>query len=188
MTVEIRRHRFSVHDYHCMAKEGILGEDDRIELIEGEIVEMAPIGSRHAAQVSLLGTRLGQKVVPDQCIIRIQSPVRLSPYSEPEPDIALVRAREDFYKVRHPSPDEVILLIEVADSSLAYDRDLKSGLYARWGVGEYWLIDLNDTAVHVFRGPSVDGYATHAVLRGSDLLTCIELPFLLLRVDEILIG
>ncbi len=116
----IRRHRFNVADYHRMGEAGILNEDDRVELIDGEIIEMTPIGSPHGGRVKQLNYLL-TRAVGEEAIIAAQDPVILGDRSEPEPDLALLRPRADFYKESHPQPDDVLLLIEVADTSLEKD-------------------------------------------------------------------
>jgi hypothetical protein len=151
------RHRFSVEDYYRMAEAGILTESSRVELIEGEIVEMTAIGSRHAACVKrlmhLLTARVGERAV-----VSVQDPVRLSAFSEPQPDLALLRPRDDFYARAHPGPQDTLLVIEVAETSAALDRGVKGPLHARAGIAEMWLADLEQDVVEVFRDPSAEGY------------------------------
>ena len=154
-------HRFTVDEYHRMAEVGLLGEDDRVELLEGEIIDMSPIGSRHAACVNRL-TRLLATGLGDRAIVAVQNPVRVSDLSEPQPDLAVLRARDDFYAEQLPGPADVLLLIEVADTSLAFDRHVKVPLYARAGVPEVWVVDLDGEVVEVFRGPGPEGYADAA--------------------------
>jgi Uma2 family endonuclease len=152
-----RRHRLTVGDYYNMAKTGILKIDDRVELIEGEIIDMTPIGSRHAATVD----RLNHLILPtlaSRAIVRVQQPVGLSDWSELVPDIAVVAFRSDFYESAHPTPADIRLLIEVADSSLAYDRDFKLPLYARHGIREVWLLDIEAKALRIFRSPVGNAY------------------------------
>ena len=151
------RHRLTVADYHRMGEAGILREDAHVELIDGEIIDMAPIGSLHAGTVSYLA-RLLMRAVGDQAVVSIQNPVMLDEHSEPEPDIALLRPRTDFYKTRHPHPSDVLLVIEVADSSLRYDREFKLPLYARHGITEVWIVDLALNVVDVYRRPEANHY------------------------------
>ena len=155
----LRRHRLNVDEYYRMAEAGILGPDARVELIEGEIIDMAPIASRHAAVVRQLAHILHQNV-GDQAIVSTQNPVRLDRYSEPEPDLALLRPRDDFYAAAHPGPGDVLLIIEVADTSLRYDREIKIPLYARHGIPEVWLVDLENERLLRFLEPGPDGYRT----------------------------
>ncbi len=160
---------FTVEEYERMAETGILTEDDRVELIEGAIVEMTPIGSRHAACVARL-TRLFGRLLGDAVIVWVQNPVRLSRYSEPQPDLALLRPRPDFYAGAHPEPADVLLLIEVADATLETDRTVKAPLYAKAGISETWIVDLDGGRVEVSRRPAPDGYqSVRAVPRGESL-------------------
>jgi Uma2 family endonuclease len=152
LDIELTRHRFTLDEYHRMAETGILNEDDRVELIRGEIVQMTPMGRRHASCVArlndvLLGALRGHTVLWPQL------PLTILPDSEPQPDVILLRYRDDFYRDALPGPEDVALLIEVADSSLRYDRRLKTPLYAEAGVREYWIIDLEGDAVEVYRSP-----------------------------------
>jgi Uma2 family endonuclease len=187
MTAQPIRRRFTVHDYYRMAKAGILHEDDRVELIEGEIIEMPPIGSHHSSIVDRLVWLLHQKVDLRERLIRVQEPVRLSAESEPLPDIVIVPFREDFYRQRHPRPDEVLLIIEVADSSLAYEHQIKIPLYGRSGVPEVWVVDANGRAVDVFRQPEADGYSEHhRVVDSAASLTPAKLRTLTLQLEDIL--
>jgi Uma2 family endonuclease len=167
--VPIARWRFTVTDYHQMARAGILGEDDRVELIEGEIVEMSPIGGPHLQCVNRL-TRLCVLRFGDAAIVSVQNPVRLDRYNEPQPDVVLARQREDEYGSGPPEPGDILLLIEVADSSLRYDRQIKLPLYARSGVPEVWIVDLGRATVSSYRDPTADGYQQSLTAgRGSTL-------------------
>jgi Uma2 family endonuclease len=186
MTAQPARHHFTVHDYYRMARAGILHEDDRVELIEGEVIEMPPIGSHHTAIVERLNWLFSQKLDLTQTLIRVQDPVRLSPDTEPQPDIALVPFREDFYRLRHPGPDELLLVIEVADSSLAYDQDIKVPLYARSGVPEIWVVDVASSAVDIFRQPQANGYSDHRRVEDSGAwLSPVKLPSLSIQLQDI---
>lgn len=185
MTVQLLRRRFTVDEYQRMGQVGILGEDDRLELLEGEIVEMAPIGSRHQATVNRL-TELFSARVSGRALVSVQGPTRLAEDSEPQPDLMLLRRRDDFYASAHPGPADVLVLVEVSDTSTDYDREVKVPLYARHGIQEVWLVGLETDTVEVYRGPTAQGYwnLTRSV-RGQDLapelLTGIELA-----VDDIL--
>lgn len=152
------KHRISVHAYHRMGEAGILAPEARVELIEGEIIDMAPIGSRHASVVNRL-TRIIVPAVGERAIVQVQGPVRLSELSEPEPDIALLKPRADYYRDALPGAADVLLLIEVADSTQRYDRRIKVPLYARHGVPEVWVIDLENALVHFHRRPGGGAYA-----------------------------
>ena len=177
--VETRKHRLSVTDFQRMAEVGILGEGDRLELIEGEIIHMAPIGSRHAAVVDQLAQLL-HKAVGDAAILRVQGPLQLGEHSQPQPDLALLRYRRDFYAQAHPGPEDTLLLIEVADYSLAYDRQIKIPLYARHLIPEAWLINLQQDRLEIYQSPSSEGY--ERILRPSSPGTA-PLPELATELD-----
>jgi Uma2 family endonuclease len=153
----LRRHRLSVNDYYRMAAAGILHEDSRVELIEGEIIDMTPIGKSHGGTVKYL-TRILTETLGRKAIISVQDPVRLGDFSEPQPDLMALRPRQDFYRTAHPRTGDVLLLIEVADTTLRYDREVKMPLYARYGVVEAWLVDLENRRLEIFRDPSHQGY------------------------------
>lgn len=185
MSIQLIPHRFTVDEYHEMARAGVLGEDVRVELIEGEIVDMTPIGSRHAAAVDLL-TRWLVQGCGERAIVRIQGPVRLSPRSELQPDVAVLRARDDFYRTSAVAPGDVLLLVEIADTSLPYDRGVKLPLYARARIPEVWLADLIRDRVEVFSEPAPDGYRRSETReRGTDLVP-LSFPGLSLAVDTLL--
>ena len=152
------RHRISVDEYYLMADAGVLAPDARVELIEGEIIDMAPQKSRHASAVSELMSRLVM-AVGRQARVTCQVPLRLSTRSEPEPDLMLLRPRADGYSQSHPSAADVWLLIEVADSSARYDCEIKVPLYARHGVAEVWVFDLEAGRARFYRQLSGDEYA-----------------------------
>lgn len=153
-----RRHRLSVSDYYRMAEVGILRPDERVELIDGEIIDMAPPGSLHAGTVDQLLDRL-RAAVGSTAIVRVQNPIALDRFSEPQPDLTLLQRRADFYKTNHPTAHDVLLVIEVADTSLRFDRDIKTALYARNGIPEVWLVDLRSQQVTRFRTPRHGTYA-----------------------------
>ena len=155
----VARRPLTVADYHRMGEVGILTERDRVELIEGELIAMSPIGSEHAGAVNALNRRLVQ-VVGERGIVAVQNPVRLDDLSEPQPDFAVLKPRPDDYRKATPRPDEVLLVIEVADSSLSYDRGVKRSLYARHGIPEFWIVNLTAGEVEVCRAPSGDSYAS----------------------------
>lgn len=184
-TPAVVRKRFTTREYEQIAAAGVFAEDDRVELLEGEIVEMSPLGPLHSACVDRLN-RLLQRQVKDAAIVRVQSPVRLGQHSEPQPDVSLLQPRADFYAGGHPEPEDVLLLVEVADSSLSYDRELKLPIYARAGIAEVWLVGLLPQTVEVFRAPSEDGYGEKRTARRGDVLTAINLPSIRLDVAEIL--
>lgn len=159
MSVTVVRRRFSADEYRCMIDAGILTRDDHVELIDGEIVEMSPIGNRHGACVDALSAALWP-MAQGRAQVRVQGHVRVDPRSEPQPDIAVLRPRPDRYARSAPGPEDILLLVEVADSSLAYDRLRKIPLYAAAGVPEVWLVDLTNDRVEVHREPGPQGYGS----------------------------
>ena len=150
------RHLISVDAFHRMVETGILGHQDRVELIDGEIIDMSPIGVLHAAIVDVLARHFGRRT-GESVFVRCQNPLRLDDISEPEPDIAILRPRADFYMTAHPGASDVLLVIEVADTSLAYDLGTKVPLYARHGIPEVWVIDAATRQTRVFRRPVGSG-------------------------------
>ena len=178
-------HRFDVDDYYRMAAAGILGPEDRVELIEGEIVDMAPIGSDHAATTDILNELVARAIATGRVQVRVQGPLRLDRRNEPQPDLMLLRPRPDRYRSGHPTAADVLLLVEVADTSLAYDRGPKLALYARHGVPEVWLIDLVSRAVEICREPGPDGYAERRQL-SEGLATPMLVPELAIDVATLL--
>lgn len=171
------RRRFTVDEYYRMAETGVLPEEENVELLDGQIYLMSPIGSEHASCVDRLN-RLFVLGAGEDAIVRVQNPIRLSDTSEPEPDLALLSPREDDYTTRHPGPADVLLIIEVADSSLDFDQKTKLPLYARAGIPEYWVIALRDNQVHVFHTPEGNQYATHEPYGPDDEVAVAALPSL----------
>ena len=169
------RHRLTVDDYHQMAESGILGPDDRVELIAGEALDMSPIGSLLAALVAALSDYLS-RLAAGRLTVWSQNPIHLSDSSEPRPDIALVKPRPDFYAAAHPRPADTLLIIEVAESSLAYGLGIKVPLYARHGIPEVWVIDAATRTTHRFRGPGPNGYAEQVMVPVDEPLNCLALP------------
>ncbi len=169
------RHRLTVDNYHHMAESGILGPDDRVELIAGEVLDRSPIGSLHAALVAALSDYLG-RVAAGRLTVWSQNPIRLDDSSEPQPDIALVKPRPDYYAAAHPGPADTLLVVEVAESSLAYDLGVKVPLYARHGIPEVWVIDAATRTTHRFRGPRPEGYSEQNMIGPDEPLACLTLP------------
>lgn len=181
----VRRHCFNVDDYHAMVEAGVLREDDRVELIRGEVVEMVPIGSPHVACVARLNRWLVQ-CAGDRAIVSVQGPVRLSRVSEPQPDLVLLKARSDFYESALPAPQDVLLAIEVADTSLHYDREVKVPLYAESGIPELWIVDLAGRGVEVYSKPEANRYGTLLRVAQDEALQVAALPECRIKVSEIL--
>lgn len=159
MSVQPARYRFTVHEYERMGAAGVFHPEDRLELIDGEIVTMAPIGSRHAACVDRL-TRLLTSVSGDRLLVRVQNPVRLDTGSEVQPDVSLLRPRENFYSTAHPGPADVLLVVEVSDTTRAFDLGVKARLYAHAGIPTTWVVDVAERCVHVLSDPDAGGYRT----------------------------
>lgn len=153
----VQRHRLTVEEYHRMGETGVLGPDARVELIEGEVLDMAPTGSKHYSLVARLH-RLPSAAVGDGAFVASQSPLHLDRHNEPEPDLALSRPRADFYADALPTARDALLVIEVSDPTLAYDLRTKAALYARHGVPEYWVFDLPARTLRFFRAASGDRY------------------------------
>ena len=151
------RHKLSIEDFHQMGRAGILRDDSRIELMEGDLIDMAPIGSFHASVVSTLSMFFARQV-GEFAIVSTQNPVRLPPDSEPQPDIALLKPISDRYRSALPTAADVLLIIEVADTTAEYDREIKLPLYARHGVPEVWLIDLKGGMLEIYLEPGSKGY------------------------------
>jgi Uma2 family endonuclease len=176
-TCEMIRHRFSVEQYHRMIDAGIFAPDDRLELIHGELIKMSPINRRHAAfcaRISYLLERLGRRAMK-----RIQDPITLTD-SEPQPDVAIVRWRDDFYLAGHPTPPDIYWVIEVADTNIAYDREVKVPLYMPAGIPEVWLVNLDADCLEVYRQQG------QQMLRRGQTITPLYFPELAFRVDELL--
>ncbi len=185
MSAQLEKRHFSVAEYYRMAEAGVLKPDDRVELIEGEIVKMSPIGSRHAACVARL-IRLLQSLTGQTTILWVQNPVRLSDFSEPEPDVALLKYRDDFYAAHHPTPEDVLLVIEVADTTVLIDRNVKVPLYARAGVPETWIVNLPKKVIEVYFEPATGRYQKSRKFKPGELLVSPTIAGLSLNVGDIL--
>lgn len=184
MSLQLLRRSFTVEDYHRMARAGILREDDRVELLEGEILEMAPLGSRHAACVARLTALFAR--VQAKGIVWVQNPIYLSERSEPQPDLTLLRPRPDFYAQTHPGPGDTFLVVEVAETSVEVDRDVKVPLYARAGIPEVWLVDLSGECIEVFQKASPQGYQEVRRVRRGDRLAPRAFPDMDLAAHDLL--
>jgi Uma2 family endonuclease len=185
MTVQIARKLFSVSDYARMRESGILAEDDRVELIGGEVRSMTPIGPQHAAIVKRLNTLLTRQLA-DIAIVGIQDPIRLSDFTEPQPDIAILQQRADFYAAEHPGAADVLLVIEVADTSAEYDRYEKIPRYAEAGIAEAWLVDVANQVIEQYTLPRSGRYLNLRRLEHGDIITSSVLSAIELRVAQVL--
>ena len=182
LLVERSRRLFTIEEYHRMAETGILRPDDRVELIDGEIFEMSPIGSRHMACVNNLN-RVFVLGLGVRAVVSPQNPVQIPRYSEPEPDLAVLRARS--YKTFAPTTEDVLLLVEVAETSLRFDRTVKLALYARAGFLEYWLVDANAETVTIFRRPANETYSDVRTVGINERLSPLVFPDLVIDVTDL---
>lgn len=185
MSYPVTRRRFSVAEYHQMIANMILTKQDHVELINGEIVEMSPISPNHAAAVKRVSKLLYRRVT-DDVTVSVQDPIQLDDFSEPQPDIALLKSREDFYKLAHPKPADIFLLIEVAESSALRDRVVKTPAYAGALIPELWIVDLQQDLIELYTNPLNGAYQrVQKVLRG-DTLSPRLLPSLVVEAEELL--
>jgi Uma2 family endonuclease len=179
------QHRFSVKEYYRMAETGVLRPDARVELLDGRIIDMSPIGPFHGGLVNRL-TRLFGKLSNGRWLVSAQNPLRLDDRSEPEPDVMLLKPAADDYTSRHPQPEDVFLLIEVSDSTLDYDREEKLPAYGRAGIAEAWVVNLNDETIEVHREPHFTGYGSKTILRAGDQAAPQAFPDAIVDVAELL--
>jgi Uma2 family endonuclease len=181
---ELPRHLWTVEEYHRMGEVGLLDADARVELIEGEIVEMAPIGDAHAAVSNRL-TRLLVLAVGERGIVAVGNPVHLSLHSEPQPDFSVLRPRAD-YPTRGPRPEDVMLAVEVSDTTLRRDRQVKLALYASASIPEFWIVNLEVREVEIYRSPAGDTYASVDRKGAGDVATIEALLGVTIAINQIL--
>ena len=159
--VQVERRILSVADYHKMIEANILGENDRVELIYGQLINMSAVSSSHSGRVNRISSFFIRNLSPDEYVICVQNPITLADEnSEPEPDIVIARFREDFYTKSHPSPADIHLLIEVSNTTLNYDRKVKTKLYAEANIAEYWIINTDKAEIEVYKYPKNNEYST----------------------------
>jgi len=170
---QLSRRRFTVAEYHQMVEAEILTEDDRVELINGEIITMSPIGLRHMACVNRL-TMLFTSLFADQAITSVQNPLPVDHFSEPEPDVVLLKYADHFYEEQKPNADDVLLVVEVADSSLTFDRDTKLALYAQAGFPEAWLVNLKDNCLEAYRQAADGIYKQRQIYQQNDSISFLN--------------
>ena len=182
--VVLTRHKLDVDGYYRMADAGILDPNARVELIDGEIIDMAPIGEDHAATVSGLTLAL-VRACGDLATVSPQNPVRLDRLNEPQPDFAMLRLRADRYRTEHPGPADVLLLVEVADSSLRFDRTIKLPLYAKAGIPELWIVDLEHRVLDAYRRPLGDEYSERTTHREGEILALSMAPAIRVTLDRV---
>lgn len=180
-----QRRRFSVGEYYAMAEAGILGPDERVELLDGDVVAMTAVSSRHAACVDWFSRTLILALV-EATIVRVRGPVRLDDDNEPHPDVTLLRRRNDYYSTGHPGPGDVSLLIEVADTTLDFDRNVKLPLYARAGIPEVWIVNLQDRRVEVYTEPDGVGDSSVRHYGPGESVAPLHFPDIALEVERII--
>ena len=178
--------KFTVDEYFRLVEAGVLKPEEKVELMEGEILLMAPTGHRHVAGVTRYA-RVLINLAANRFSVLIQSTLPLNERSAPEPDLALLKFRDDDYAAGYAGPEDVLLIIEVADSSLNYDREVKAHIYGRAGIPETWVLNLPGDCIERFLGPGPDGYSQHTVLRRGDKVTPAALPDVELAVEELLL-
>jgi len=179
------RYAFTVRDYHQLVGAGHFTRADRIELINGELTLMPPIGPEHSFHTTRITNTLPSEL-PAGVLLRMNEPITLPAHSEPQPDAAVVKARADGYRKAHPGPKDVLLIIEVADSSVEFDRQIKAKLYARAGIPEYWVLNVKEATLHVLTGPSAKGYKSIEVLDAGDTVRSRSVSGLKLAVKQLL--
>lgn len=183
--LSVRPKRFRVEDFRKMTEAGILPEESGWEVIDGYLVDKMTIGSRHASIVNRLNNLLSV-LVAKWAIVSVQNPVQIDDYNEPEPDIALLHPRSDFYSKRLPTPADVFVLVEVADSTIAYDRDVKIALYAEAGIVEVWLVNLKEESIEQYSSPQNGRFGSVETFRKGQSVQSISLKELSLNVDDVL--
>ena len=178
--------KFTVDEYYRMAEVGILRPDERVELIDGEIILMAPVGPQHVWTVNLWNRTLAQLVIEGRVIVQIQSPIHLGSNSQPEPDIVLLIPQAQNNPGALPGPADILLIIEVSDTTLSYDRGTKANLYAGANIPETWVLNLPEDCIESFTEPSPEGYAQHDTYRRGDKISPSTLPDLQFAVEDLL--
>ena len=180
----LTHYKLSIEEYHKLAEVGILNEDSRVELIEGELIEMSPIGPPHSWMINKLN-RLLVNQVDTQAVVSVQNSLRLPPNSEPQPDLVLLREHMANIRTRIAGPDDVLLVIEVADSSLAYDRGIKQRLYAKTRIPAFWIVNVSEENIESYQGAEGTGYREKLLYRKGDVLTFSEIPSLKIDVEDL---
>lgn len=183
MPVEVAKKLVNINEYYKMAEVGILKPTGHFELIHGEIYEMSPTRSKHAAIVNKL-TNFLNEVLRNEAIIGIQNPVRLNTDSEPEPDISILNYKDDYYTNAHPIPKDILAIIEVSDSTIKYDREVKAPLYASHGIPVYWIVDNDNNKIEILTNPVNDIYLDSKVYHAGDKLTLLDIE---LEFEDIII-
>jgi Uma2 family endonuclease len=185
MRADVSKKLFTVDEYYRMVDAGILAENDRVELIEGEIIEMSPIGQRHMACVDR-ATDVFTSSLKGRALISVQNPLRLNNYNEPQPDIVVLKPRADYYASKSHTPEDTFLVLEVSDSTLRYDTKVKLPIYAHTGVSEVWIENLQEDLLLVCRDPAGKNYSTQLTLRRGDSISPLAFPNVVLKIEELL--
>lgn len=185
MQIETTKKLFTVEEYYRMAEAGIFNEDDRVELIDGEIIEMSPIGNRHLGCVNV-ASKVFTLAFRDSAVVSVQNPLRLNNYSEPEPDVVVLKPRADSYRSKRPEAEDTHLVVEVADTTFAYDSKVKLPRYAESGVPEVWIEKLDDNILFVYREPEGNLYKVCLTLRRGDSIALHAFPDIHFKVEELL--
>ncbi|HEV3410678.1 MAG TPA: Uma2 family endonuclease [Chthoniobacterales bacterium] len=185
MDAAVQTYRFSVEEFNKLGEVGIFDEDDRVELLDGEIIVMSPIGRAHAGIVLRLNTVLNQRL-HTRALVNPANPAVLDEYSEPLPDFTLLKPKADFYKSGHPRPEDILLLIEVSDTTLAYDRGRKLRKYAEREVREVWIVNVKDLVIEQFRVPAGQTYSSSRVFRRGEQITMEAFPDVVFEVSELI--
>ena len=184
MVVQMK-HRFSVKEYYRMAETGVLRPDARVELLNGEIIDMSPIGPLHGSITKFLN-QFFSSAAKGRWLMAVQDPLRLDDHSEPQPDLMLLKPAPDFYRKHHPQPADVFLLIEVSDSTLEADQAEKLPAYGRAGVAEVWIVNLNELTIEIYREPHFTGYGSKIIVRAGDTVAPLAFPDAAVDVAELL--
>ncbi len=177
--------RFRVEDFRRMTEVGILPEESGWEIIDGFLIDKMTIGSRHASTVKRMNRKL-MRLLGDNAIISVQDPIHIDDYNEPEPDIALLKPREDFYAESHPAPQDVLLLVEVSDSTVEYDREIKKSIYAKVEIAEFWLVNLKESTIECYTQPKNGNYRLAQIFETGEMVQSKTIENLKLKVKEIL--
>jgi hypothetical protein len=181
----LTQHRFSVEEYYRMGETGVLRPDARVELLDGQIIDMSPIGPSHGSVVKRLN-HFFHGVSQGRWLLAVQDPLHLDNHSEPQPDLMLLKPAADFYRRRHPGPGDVFLLVEVSDSTLDFDREAKLPAYARAGVVEVWIVNLTEETLEIYREPNFTGYSSVQTLRPGDQASPSRFPNAVIDVAQLL--
>ncbi len=182
----LTRYRFTVDEYMKMAEVGIIAEDERVELIDGDVIEMSPIGNPHEAGTAGTHRLLAPLFIEGRAVLRVQGHVRLDDNNRPEPDIALLKWRDDLYRNQSPVPEDILLLIEVSDSTLASDRNVKLALYARFNIPEVWIENIPERVVEAYTNPVEGQYTESRIYRRGETITPSAFPDISLPVSELI--